>query len=258
MESVNIIKIGGAVVEDSSLRMQFLDSFTGLPGKKILVHGGGRTATALAGKLGIDTKMSGGRRITDRNMLEVVTMVYGGLVNKGIVSDLEKLGVKAVGITGADFSCIQAHKRPAGDVDFGYVGDIDKVDAKAVLSFLDMDAVPVIAPLSFSHEDGLLNTNADTIATEIAKSISALGDMFDVILSFCFEKPGVLSDPDNGDSVIPVIDMESYLLMKSEGIITGGMIPKLDNAFNAIRSGVSKVVITNASGLGKQKGTILV
>ncbi len=254
MSSINIIKVGGAVVEDSALRESLLKNFATIPGDKVLVHGGGRTATAMASKLGIETKMAEGRRITDSAMLEVVTMVYGGLVNKSIVAELQALGVNALGLTGADMQCILAHKRPVKEVDYGFVGDVDSVNDNAFKLLFNAGIVPVVAPLSFDPAGNLLNTNADTIATEVAKSLSA-GIDGEVTLTFCFEKKGVLSDPDDDDSVIPAIDYESYMLLRSEGVVSGGMIPKLDNAFSALRSGVSKVVITNASDL--THGTVI-
>lgn len=182
---VNVIKVGGAVVEDQQLRRGFLKAFASMPGVNVLVHGGGRTATGIAARLGIETRMAEGRRITDESMLEVVTMVYGGLVNKSIVADLQSLGVNAAGITGADFACIKAHKRPAGTIDYGYVGDIDEVNAD-VFSRLVRDGVtPVVAPLSFSPSCGLLNTNADTIATSVA---AALASREETVLTFCIGK----------------------------------------------------------------------
>ena len=253
-EKLTVIKVGGKIVEEPDTLNQLLDDFSSLSGYKVLVHGGGRSATRIASQLGIESQMVNGRRITDAETLKVVTMVYGGLVNKSIVADLQSLGVNAVGITGADFACIKAHKRPAGTIDYGYVGDIDEVNAD-VFSRLVRDGVtPVVAPLSFSSSCGLLNTNADTIATSVA---AALASREETVLTFCFEKKGVLSDPEDEDSVIPEITQKSYNLLKSNGIISGGMIPKLDNAFSAIRSGVSKVVITDATSLGAPSGTII-
>lgn len=252
---VNVIKVGGAVVEAPQMRGSLLKAFASMPEDKVLVHGGGRTATAIAAKLGIETKMAEGRRITDAAMLEIVTMVYGGLVNKRIVAELQSLGVNAAGVTGADFGCIRAHKRPVKDIDYGFVGDIDYVDAGAFMHILESGAVPVVAPLSFDPSCGLLNTNADTIATSVAVALAASSE---VTLTFCFEKKGVLSNPEDEDSVIPVINPEIYGQLKAGGIISGGMIPKLDNAFAALRSGVSKVVITNAAALGQETGTGIV
>lgn len=251
---INIIKVGGAVVEDAQMRGKLLKAFSSMPGDKVLVHGGGRTATAVAARLGIETRMAEGRRITDAAMLEVVTMVYGGLVNRRIVAELQSLGVNAAGIAGADFGCIKAHKRPAGAVDYGFVGDVDSVDAGAFSLLLESGVVPVVAPLSFDPSCGLLNTNADTIATSVALALASAGDA-DVTLTFCFEKKGVLANPDDEDSVIPEITPESYARLKDSGIVSGGMIPKLDNAFGAIRGGVRRVVITDAANLGTASGT---
>lgn len=251
---INIIKVGGAVVEDAQMRGELLKAFSSMPGDRVLVHGGGRTATAVAARLGIETRMAEGRRITDAAMLEVVTMVYGGLVNRRIVAELQSLGVNAAGIAGADFGCIKAHKRPAGAVDYGFVGDVDSVDAGAFSLLLESGVVPVVAPLSFDPSCGLLNTNADTIATSVALALASAGDA-DVTLTFCFEKKGVLANPDDEDSVIPEITPESYARLKDSGIVSGGMIPKLDNAFGAIRGGVRRVVITDAASLGTASGT---
>ncbi len=246
--SLNIIKVGGAVVEDAAMRDKFLEKFAAVSGDKVLVHGGGRTATSVAARLGIETKMAEGRRITDAAMLDVVTMVYGGLVNKTIVARLQALGVNALGLTGADMHCITAHKRPVKDIDYGFVGDVDAVNVDAFKMLLGAGVVPVVAPLSFDPVGNMLNTNADTIATEVAKALSSELDN-EVTLTFCFEKKGVLSNPDDDDSVISVIDSENYGKLKAEGVISGGMIPKLDNAFSALSAGVSKVVITNATDL---------
>lgn len=253
---INIIKVGGAVVEDAQMRGTLLKAFAAMPGDKVLVHGGGRTATAVAARLGIETRMAEGRRITDAAMLEVVTMVYGGLVNRRIVAELQSLGVNAAGIAGADFGCIRAHKRPAGAVDYGFVGDVDSVDAGAFSLLLESGVVPVVAPLSFDPSCGLLNTNADTIAMSVALALASGGNS-DVTLTFCFEKKGVLANPADEDSVIPEITPESYAGLKDSGIVSGGMIPKLDNAFGAIRGGVRRVVITDAASLGTASGTVI-
>lgn len=277
-EFINVVKVGGAVVENQESRGAFLKVFAAMPGRKVLVHGGGRTATSVASRLGIETRMAEGRRITDKAMLEVVTMVYAGLMNKTVVAELQAIGINAIGLTGADMACIMAHKRPAGEIDYGFVGDVDSVNAQALVRLMNMDCggpdcgaspeiaggvVPVVAPLSYSIEDGLLNTNADTIATEVAKSLSGLcpvgesSGLVNVTLTFCFEKPGVLSDPDDDGSVVNKIDTESYMSLRAEGVISGGMIPKMDNAFAALRAGVSKVVITNAACLGLETGTVV-
>ena len=245
-EPLNIIKVGGGVVEDAASLASLLDQFAAMVGRKVLVHGGGRLATSMAASLGIESKMVDGRRITDAETLKVVTMVYGGLVNKNIVSNLQMLGINALGLTGADMGVIKSDKRPVKEVDYGFVGDVKSVDGARLSNLIESRVVPVMAPLSFSPEYGLLNTNADTIAAETAKS---LVPYYDVTLTFCFEKKGVLMNEADDDSVIPVITRELYAKYKADGIITGGMIPKLDNAFDAIDRGVKRVVITRADQL---------
>lgn len=247
---VNIIKVGGKIVEDSL--PAFLDTFVKVQGPKVLVHGGGRTATAMAAKLGIETKMVGGRRITDKPMLDVVTMVYGGLVNKNIVASLQERGVNAIGLTGADMNLMLSDKRPVGEVDYGYVGDVRKVNSAALASFIEGGAVPVLAPLTHDGKGHILNTNADTIAAEAAK---ALASMFQVTLTYCFEMPGVLSDPENPESVIPEITPESFKALVDDGTVSGGMIPKLENAIAALRAGVDRVVITSPGN--PEGGTVI-
>lgn len=254
--SLTIVKVGGGVVEQAQSLGTLLRGFARIGGNKILVHGGGRTATALATRLGIETKMVDGRRITDSEMLNVVTMVYGGLVNKRIVAALSALDIRAVGLTGADMGIIRSHRRPITPqgVDYGFVGDVDKVDAEALKMLVDGGIVPVVAPLTLGAEGQLLNTNADTIAASVARAMAAL---YDVTLVFCFEKKGVLRNPDDDDSVIPAIDATNYETLKKAGIISGGMLPKLDNAFSALRAGVKNVVITRADSLAANSGTTI-
>ena len=244
-ESLNIIKVGGAVVEDEKSLSGLLMSFSSLHGKKILVHGGGKIATEMAGKLGVETQMIDGRRITSAEMLKVVTMVYGGLVNKTIVAHLNTLGIKALGLTGADLSVIRSHRRPPlpDGTDYGLVGDVDSVDSSALSTLLEADIVPVVAPLTLGNGGQLLNTNADTIAASVAMGMAA---DYEVTLVYCFEKKGVLLKADDDDSVIPHIDSQSYEQLKADGIVSGGMLPKLDNSFSALRAGVKRVVITRA------------
>lgn len=242
-EKLTIIKVGGKIVEDEVALRQLLADFSAVGGKKILVHGGGRSATSLAVRLGVETKMVEGRRITDDSMLEVVTMVYGGLVNKRIVAGLQALGVNAVGLTGADMDVVRSRIRPAGKIDYGWVGDVERVDAGALSSLVDGGYCPVIAPLTHDGHGHLLNTNADTMAGETAK---ALASRCDVELVYCFEKAGVLSDENDDGSVIPEITSATYAKLKAEGIVSGGMIPKLDNAFACVAAGVNRVVITRA------------
>jgi acetylglutamate kinase len=251
-----IIKVGGKIVEEEDSLRSLLKDFSRIAGGKILVHGGGKTATALAEKLGIETKMVDGRRITDAETLKVATMVYAGLVNKTIVAGLQALGNNAIGLSGADLDIIRAVKRPVGAVDYGYVGDINWVNAQAIAELLDNGAIPVLAPITHDGKGSLLNTNADTIASEVATSLSS---RYEVRLIFCFEKHGVLLNEADDKSVIPEIDPALFEELKAKGTISGGMIPKLENGFNALRRGVSMVVVTNAQGLsGGLRGTRLV
>jgi len=247
--------VGGAVVEDEAQLSQLLRDFSAIEGNKVLVHGGGRRATKVAASLGIETKMVNGRRITDADMLEVVTMVYGGLVNKNVVARLQAAGVNALGLTGADMNVLHAHKRPLKDgIDYGFVGDVDKADGKMLATLIDAGITPVMAPLTHDGEGNILNTNADTIAGETAK---ALAPYYDVTLTFCFEKKGVLSNPDDDDSVIPTITREDFKRYVADGTIAGGMIPKIENSLAAVEAGVKKVVITKADALGSNTGTII-
>ena len=250
--SVSVIKVGGAVVEDPVQLAVLLDEFVKIEGPKVLVHGGGRTATQLAKQLGIESKMVGGRRITDAETLRIVTMVYGGLVNKNIVAQLQARGVNALGLTGADMNLVQAHRRPVTSegIDFGFVGDVDSADGSKLLQLLQMGITPVIAPLTHDGQGHMLNINADTMAQTVAV---ALADSRESFLTYCFELPGVMRDPADPSSLIPEITEESFHALVADGTIAGGMIPKLENAFAALRAGVSSVRITNISNL--QGGT---
>lgn len=254
MEKLVLIKVGGKIVEEENTLRQLLKDFAAIEGHKVLVHGGGRSATKLAAELGVETKMVNGRRITDADMLRIVTMVYGGLVNKNIVAKLQALGVNALGLTGADMNLIRSEKRPVKEVDYGYVGDVKEVNAELLAGLIKQGIVPILAPLTHDKEGHLLNTNADTIAGEAAK---ALAKYFEVTLMFCFEKKGVLMDENDDESVIPEIDREAFKKCVDEGIIQGGMIPKLENAFQAIDAGVRRVVITQASEINNGTGTIV-
>lgn len=255
-EKVTVVKVGGAVVEDPEQLAELLDNFSAIEGKKVLVHGGGRRATKIAAQLGIESHMVGGRRITDEQMLSVVTMVYGGLVNKNLVARLQAKGVNALGLTGADMDVIRSHKRPLKSVkmddgttqmvDFGYVGDVDYADGARFASLLDSGITPVVAPLTHDGEGNMLNTNADTMASTVAK---ALAERYDVTLIFSFEKKGVLSNPDDDDSVIPVITRALYNKYVGDGTISGGMMPKIENALEAVESGVKRVIITLAAAI---------
>ena len=252
------------MVENAASLASLLEQFASMPGRKVLVHGGGRLATSMAASLGIESRMVGGRRITDEKMLEVVTMVYGGLVNKNIVAGLQAKGVKAIGLTGADGDVIRSHKRPLKRVkmddgteqmvDFGFVGDVDRVDAQLLAELIESGSVPVVAPLTHDGEGHILNTNADTIASSVAQ---ALAELYDVTLTFCFEKAGVLRDADDDSSVIPLIDEQAASRLIAEGVIAGGMIPKIENAFDAIRKGVRQVVITHSDNIDGSRGTTI-
>lgn len=246
MEKITVVKVGGKIVEDEKSLNNLLTDFNKIEGKKILVHGGGRSATKLAERLGVETKMVDGRRITDDAMLEVVTMVYGGLVNKRIVAALQARGINALGMTGADMNILLSDKRPVKTVDYGWVGDVKRADGGALSKLINENVVPVIAPLTHDGNGHILNTNADTMAGETAK---ALASYFDVTLVFCFEKEGVLKDENDDNSVIQSINRSLYATLKDEGIVAGGMIPKLDNSFATLDAGVKEVIITKADNL---------
>ena len=252
---LTIVKVGGAIVEDSDKLNELLDNFAAIEGAKVLVHGGGRRATKVAAALGIESKMVNGRRITDVDMLEVVTMVYGGLVNKNIIAKLQAKGINAIGLTGADMDVIHSHKRPVKDgIDFGFVGDVERVDTNKIKLLIDGGITPVMAPLTHDGQGNILNTNADTIASETAKALAAL---YDVTLIYSFEKKGVLSNPDDDDSVIPVITRTDFNKYVADGTIAGGMIPKIENALAAVDAGVKQVVITLANAIDGKHGTII-
>lgn len=253
-QSVVIVKVGGKIVEEPDTLARLLEDFKSIPGYKILVHGGGRSATAMAARLGIESRMVDGRRITDRDMLDVVTMVYGGLVNKNIVASLQARGLNAIGLTGADGNVMLSDKRPVKDIDYGFVGDVRQVNAPFLSSLLEQGVVPVLSPLTHDGKGQILNTNADTIAGETAK---ALASYFKVTLIYCFEKPGVLMDENDDNSVIPYLSYYDFPRLVEQGIISGGMIPKIQNAFAALQAGVSSVLITQAQALDKLTGTTI-
>lgn len=242
-EHLTIIKVGGKIVENSESLNSLLKDFAAVEGKKLLVHGGGRSATQMAARLGVETKMVDGRRITDEAMLEVVTMVYGGLVNKRIVAGLQALGIDAVGLTGADMNIVLSDKRNVSAVNYGWVGDVKRVNAEAVATLIESGCCPVVAPLTHDGCGHMLNTNADTMAGEMAKAMAA---HYDVTLMFCFEKPGVLADENDDSSLIPTITPAVLDDLKRRGVVSGGMIPKLDNAIACVSAGVESVVITQA------------
>ncbi len=249
---LNIVKVGGAVVENDESLNTLLAAFCSIEGNKILVTGGGKIATKIAADLGVTSTMIEGRRITDEPMLKIVTMVYAGYVNKNVVAELQAKGVNAIGLCGADMNIIGCTKRPIGKIDYGYVGDVKSVNAKALRTLIDAGAVPVLCPITHDGLGQLLNTNADTIASAIA---SALAVDYDVTLTYCFEKNGVLRDPDDPTSVIREMRKADFERYREDETVSGGMIPKLENAFGAIDAGVNKVVITNAQNLGTDSGT---
>lgn len=255
MKNITIVKVGGAVVEDEARLEALLDDFAALEGPKMLVHGGGRRATKVAEALGVESRMVNGRRVTGKDMLDVVTMVYGGLINKDIVARLQARGVNAAGLSGADMDVISSVRRPVTDgVDFGFVGDVRHVGADRLKMLIDAGITPVLAPLTHDGHGSILNTNADTIASSAAM---ALVDYYDVTLVFCFEKKGVLRNPDDDDSVIGRITREDYARYVADGTISGGMMPKIENALNAVDAGVKQVVITLATEIGRHSGTVI-
>jgi acetylglutamate kinase len=254
MNLLTVVKVGGKIVEEPESLGSVLKQFSLIAGNKILVHGGGRSATDLAEKLGVEIKMEEGRRITDAETLKIVTMVYAGLINKDIVARLQALSVDAVGLTGADMNMLFSVRRPAGKIDYGFVADIKSVNAPAMIELLHSGYVPVMAPLSHDGQGQLLNTNADSVASEIAR---VLAFDFRVRLVYCFEKRGVMLDENDESSVIPELNRETYLQYREEGIIKAGMIPKLDNAFRAVSSGVAEVIITSAFNINTGGGTYI-
>ncbi len=269
MAQLTIVKVGGGIVEDEKSLHALLDKFARIEGLKVLVHGGGRSATRIAEQLGLEQTMIGGRRITDAETLKVVTMVYAGLVNKNIVAQLQKRHVNALGLTGADMNVIVSHKRPVKkvkmddgslqDVDYGFVGDIDKVNADLLAELIAKGVVPVLSPIGHDTHGNLLNTNADTIAAETAIALAKVQEVsplnmhlepkFEVRLMYCFEKKGVLLNPDDDDSVIPAITSSDFPQLVADGVVSGGMLPKLENSFQAIESGVQEVIITQADAI---------
>ncbi|RYD77963.1 MAG: acetylglutamate kinase [Sphingobacteriales bacterium] len=258
MKNLYIIKIGGNIIDDEAKLSAFLEKFAAIDGAKILVHGGGKLATRVAEAMNIPQQMIDGRRITDAETLKVVTMVYAGSINKNIVAALQQKGCNAMGLSGADGNIIQAHKRIHPVTDYGFVGDVDAVNAALINVLLQQNISLVFAPITHDGNGLLLNTNADTVAQELAKAVSAL---FNVSLFYCFEKDGVLQDAGNDESVIPTINLASFLQMKKDGIISEGMIPKLQNAFAALDAGVAAVSIGHADKLDllikKESGTLI-
>lgn len=255
-ERLSIVKIGGNIVDNAEALDSFLNDFNKLEGKKLLVHGGGVMASKMAKELGIETKMVGGRRITDAETLKVVTMVYSGWINKSMVASLQKIGCNAIGLSGADANCIPSIRRSPVPVDFGFVGDPDpnKVNSSFISQLLESDIIPVFCAITHDENGSLLNTNADTVAYSIATGLSK---SYNTSLYYCFEKEGVLKDINNPHSLIATMSFEECEIYKKEGIISDGMIPKMDNSFKAISNGVSEVIILHANNLLTRKGTIL-
>jgi acetylglutamate kinase len=253
MDKLHVIKIGGNVIDNSENLYNFLKDFTALEGYKILVHGGGKVATELSEIMGLEAKLVDGRRITDIETLRVVTMVYGGLINKNIVAQLQRFGTNAIGLTGADGNLIRTNKRPVKTIDYGFVGDMDakSINTANIKSLMTAGFTPVFCAITHDGEGQLLNTNADTIASALAVSLSA---MYETTLIYCFEKKGVLKDINDEESLIRELDPQRYEELKEKQIIHSGMLPKLDNAFTAISCGVKAVIIGHAGELGMLKG----
>lgn len=255
-EKLTVIKIGGNIINNLELLSSFLNDFSKVKGLKILVHGGGKRATEMANNLGLQPKMIGGRRITDEANLEIVTMVYAGLLNKNITSELQKYNCNAIGLSGADANCILAHKRIIKDIDYGFAGDVDEVNASTIKVFLENKMIPIFCAITHDKNGQLLNTNADTIASEIAIGLS---QDYEVELIYCFEKNGVLQNVNDENSVFEKIDSNFYIELKEKQIIAEGMLPKMENCFSALGKGVEKVIIGNSKVISdkNQKYTIL-
>ncbi|MCW1962666.1 acetylglutamate kinase [Chryseobacterium sp. MYb7] len=247
-EKLYIIKIGGALIDDEELLTQFLEQFSEIQEKKILVHGGGKLATTLADKLGIEQKMINGRRITDKETLDIVTMVYAGGINKNIVEKLQHKKCNAIGFSGADGNLIKAKKREHPEIDFGFVGDISKksVNRKLVSKLMKLNLVPVFSAITHDRKGNLFNTNADTIASVMAQ---ALSEKYEVELLYCFDKEGVLEDVNDPESVIKSVTEEDFTTLKEEGKLHKGILPKLENALGAIKNNVDKVFLIKETEL---------
>jgi len=248
MQHLTVIKIGGNIVDNEQSLQAFLSTYAKIQGPKVLVHGGGKLATRLAAQLGIETQMVNGRRITDEQMLPVAVMVYAGLINKQITAQLQARNCDAIGISGADARLIQSHKRATSPVNYGFVGDIQSTDVNIdrLKQLIDIGLCPVFSAITADREGQLLNTNADTIASNIA---IALANTYQVSLVYCFERKGVLQNINDENSVISSIDKTSFAQLKQEGVIADGMLPKIENALAAINQGVNKVCIKQAEDL---------
>lgn len=253
---INVVKIGGNVIDNPEALKDFLRDFAALNGPKVLIHGGGKEATRLSQDMGVKTNMIEGRRVTDRATLDIVTMVYAGLINKRIVAMLQKYGCDALGLSGADRNTIKAVRRPAEPIDFGYVGDIspDGVNAKFLLSLTNNNCAPVICAICHDGDGTLLNCNADSVAGAVATALSHLEP---TRLTFCFEKPGVMADVNDESSIIPLITPDSFNSLKAEGIVAAGMIPKLQNALKCAEAGVAEVRICRADAISSGAATLI-
>jgi acetylglutamate kinase len=257
IQGINIIKIGGNVIDNDTMLAQFLKDFVSLKGPKLLVHGGGKLATRIAEQLNIPVRMHEGRRITDAETLKVATMVYAGWINKTIVIQLQQLDCNAIGLSGADANVLPAIRRSPVPVDFGFVGDVrpEQVNHGFINTLLQQDICPICCAITHDMQGHLLNCNADTIACALAVALSSV---YEVRLVFCFEKEGVLYHPEDNSSVIPEITRSAYSALKADGIITAGMLPKIDNAFKAVDAGVKEVLIKHAKHLCRNAGTRIV
>ena len=251
---IKVVKIGGNVIDNDKALTEFVKRFVALEGPKVLVHGGGKLATRLSEQLNIPTTMIDGRRVTDRQTLDVVTMVYAGLVNKRIVALLQSCGCNAIGLSGADGNVVRATRRPTQPVDYGFVGDIsvEGVNASFLLSLVESGITPVMCSIMHQGEGTLLNCNADSVASAVAV---ALAQKAETELVFCFEKAGVMADVDDPNSVIPLITPDTYAELKAQGVVNKGMIPKIDNAFHALKQGVARVTIKHSDALVEDCGT---
>lgn len=243
METILVLKIGGNIIDDPAALSAFLSDFAKISGPKVLIHGGGKLATQLSRQLGIEPQMVDGRRITDEATLDIVTMVYGGLINKKIVAQLQAKGCNAIGLTGADAGFIQAHQRRNAAIDYGFVGDIDQLDATFLLQLLEQGITPVLAPLTHNGAGQLLNTNADSVASQTAV---ALARSRKVTFFYCFEKKGLLQDVNDDHSCVPQVKLADIERLKADGIVSGGMLPKVDNIAGALQQGVEKVILCHA------------
>lgn len=255
MQPITVVKIGGNVIDNEAVLERFLKRFASIEGPKILVHGGGKLATRMAKELNLEVKMIDGRRVTDRPTLDIVTMVYAGLVNKQIVARLQAEGCNAIGLSGADGNIVRAHRRPATPIDYGFVGDIDSVDSTLLGSLIEAGLTPVFSAIMHDGQGSLLNCNADSVTNAVAIGAAALAP---TDLIFCFEKRGVLRDADNDDSVIDRITPEIYAALRAEEVVVGGMIPKIENALKAVSAGVRSVIIKHAEELLEESGTMIV